>query len=418
MHVVVVGAGVIGLSSALYLARQGLEVTLVDRNDKVAQETSFANGGQLSYSYVAPLADPSVFGNLPKWLLSSDSPLRFRPRLDLQQWSWCASFLRACTNSRVEQTIREMLNLSSRSQELLEELLHEQPIDFNLRETGKLIIYRSPESLRGAMGLVELQKKFGSQQSVVTAAECREIEPTLSAVADKLAGGILTPSEATGDCMLFCEGLRQRLENMPNVKFKLGQAVLGFEKSASKISAVRLTNETIKADEFVIASGISSVELVKPLGISLPLYPLRGYSLTVRPENEAALPRLSVTDANRKIVYAPLGNSLRIAAMVDMGVKRAEAPQQRIDLLKDHVREVFPDLDLSAAESWAGLRPATALSKPIIDRASNIENLWLNVGHGALGFTLACASGELIAKKITKEKTIDGHKAFLMAAHL
>ncbi|WP_054891451.1 MULTISPECIES: D-amino acid dehydrogenase [unclassified Pseudomonas] len=417
MHVVVVGGGVIGLSSALYLAREGLQVTLVERNEDIALETSFANGGQLSYNYVAPLADPSVFANLPRWLLGSGSPLRLRPRLDLQQWRWCLAFLRACRASRVERTVREMLRLSQRSQALLEQLLQQTPIDFNLRQTGKLIIHRSQASLGAAVRLAELQQQAGSQQRLLTPSQCSDLEPTLSGVVGQLAGGIFTPGEATADCRLFCEGLKRHLDGLANVRFKLGQAVSGFTKVGKRITALKLGNETLEADAFIIASGIASVGLLKSLGISLPLYALRGYSLSVQPADANALPRLSVTDASRKIVYAPLGSTLRIAAMVDMGVRSAEAPKRRIDLLKAQVSELFPALDLRQAQAWAGLRPATALGKPIIDRAPGLDNLWLNVGHGALGFTLACASGEMITRQIIHGRPHEGDAPFSLAAH-
>lgn len=417
MHVVVVGAGVIGLSSAWYLAREGLQVTVVERNQDVALETSFANGGQLSYDYVAPLADPSVLANLPRWLLARNAPLSLQPRLDMRQWRWCLAFLRACRASRVERTVVEMLRLSHRSQALMKQLLQEAPIDFNLRQTGKLVIHRSPESLKAATRLVELQQRAGSEQHILSSMECSDLEPTLAGVTGRLAGGVFTPGEATGDCRLFCEGLKRHLDGMTNVRFELGQVVSGFDKVGKRLVAVRLGHERLEADAFVIASGIASVGLVKPLGIDLPLYPLRGYSLSVQPSSDTLVPRLSITDASRKILYAPLGNTLRIAAMVDMGVCSPEAPKRRIDLLKAQAAEVFPMLSLHQAQPWAGLRPATALGKPIIDKAPGQENLWLNVGHGALGFTLACASGEMIAQQITRPTADDSTTAFTLAAH-
>ncbi len=367
MHVVVVGAGVIGLSSALYLARAGLEVTLVERNQDVALETSFANGGQLSYNNVAPLADPSVLGHLPRWLLSREAPLHLRPRLDPRQWRWCLAFLRACRASRVEQTFGEMVSLSLRSQTLMTELLQHTPIDFDLRHSGKLIIHRSAASLSAAARLLERQQSAGARHQVLSASECTVLEPALAAVTERLAGGIFTPGDAVGNCRLFCEGVKRQLQGMRNVRLHLGEAVSGFERRGSRLAALRLGEDRLPAaDGFVIACGIASVPLVKPLGIDLPLYPLRGYTLSVQPNENLSLPKISITDASRKILYAPLGDSLRIAAMVDLGARTA---------------------------------------------------LWLNVGHGPLGFTLACASGEGLARLIAQAPPPVDLAPFSLAAH-
>ncbi|MFJ4142760.1 D-amino acid dehydrogenase [Pseudomonas sp. NPDC089734] len=400
MHVVVIGAGVVGLSSAWYLARQGMQVTLVDRHAEVARETSFANGGQLSYSYVAPLADPSVIGKLPQWLLRSDSPLRFRPRLDPAQWRWCLSFLRACNGSQVKRTIGEMLGLSFLSRDLLDDLLAEHPLEFGLQRTGKLVVYRDADALANAGPMVEWQRELGAEQQVLDRQACLELEPALQDVASQLSGGIYTPGEATADCRQFCEGLLGLLRQMPNVSIRLETDVQALVERNRRVVAVKTAQGELEGDAFVIAAGMHSVSLLKPLGIALPLYGLRGYSLHVPLGPNDIKPVLSVTDAGRKVVYAPMGQHLRIAAMVDMGVDRAEVDPARIRLLKQQVAETFPNLDLSAAQIWAGVRPSTANSKPIIGRAGHFDNLWLNVGQGALGFTLALGSGQLLASQL------------------
>ncbi|MBJ9976437.1 D-amino acid dehydrogenase [Pseudomonas sp. S75] len=417
MHVVVIGAGVIGLSSAFYLARSGVQVTLVERHCDVARETSFANGGQLSYNNVAPLADPSVLGHLPRWLLSGEAPLRVRPRLDPRQWRWCLAFLRACSGARVQRTFGEMLGLSMRSQSLLTELLQCTPLDFDLRRSGKLIIHRSAASLEAGARALERQQHLGARFERLTADQCVAREPALVHVAERLAGGLFTPGDAVGNCRLFCEGLARHLQAMDNVQFRLGETVTGFDRRGRRLTALRLGQQRLEADGFVVASGIASVELLAPLGIDLPLYPLRGYTLSVSPGADVTLPRISITDASRKILYARLGDSLRIAAMVDLGARTAQAPQGRIALLKRQVGEVFPALDLAPVQAWAGLRPATAQGKPIIDRAPGLDNLWLNVGHGPLGFTLACASGEGLARLVTEDRVPEHLAPFSLAAH-
>ena len=400
MQVIVIGAGVVGLTSAWYLANQGVQVTLVDRHLDVAQETSFANGGQLSYSYVAPLADPAVISKLPQWLLRADSPLRFRPRLDLAQWRWCTEFLANCNSAAVRRTIGDMLRLSFLSRDSLDELLNQHALQFDLLRSGKLVVYRDAKALEGARPMVDWQRSLGADQQMLDGAACVALEPTLKGIGADLAGGIFTPGEATADCAGFCVGLRGLLEKMPNVTLALGTQVRELVHEGNRVVGVRTDKGDINADAVVIAAGMFSVPLLRPLGVTLPLYGLRGYSLSVPLAEGSQAPQLSVTDASRKVVYAPLGQRLRIAAMVDMGVDRAEVDPARIALLKQQVAETFPELDLDQAQAWAGLRPSTPHSKPIIDRAGRFNNLWLNVGQGALGFTLALGSAKLLTAQM------------------
>lgn len=400
MQVIVIGAGVVGLTSAWYLANQGVQVTLVDRHLDVAQETSFANGGQLSYSYVAPLADPAVISKLPQWLLRADSPLRFRPRLDLAQWRWCTEFLANCNSVAVRRTIGDMLRLSFLSRDSLDELLSQHALQFDLLRSGKLVVYRDAKALEGARPMVDWQRSLGADQQMLDGAACVALEPTLQGIRSDLAGGIFTPGEATADCAGFCVGLRGLLEKMANVTLALGTQVRELVHEGNRVVAVRTDKGDMNADAVVVAAGMFSVPLLRPLGVTLPLYGLRGYSLSVPLAEGSQAPQLSVTDASRKVVYAPLGQRLRIAAMVDMGVDRAEVDPARIALLKQQVAETFPELDLVQAQAWAGLRPSTPHSKPIIDRAGGFNNLWLNVGQGALGFTLALGSAKLLAAQM------------------
>lgn len=400
MQVIVIGAGVVGLTSAWYLANQGVQVTLVDRHLDVAQETSFANGGQLSYSYVAPLADPAVISKLPQWLLRADSPLRFRPRLDLAQWRWCTEFLANCNSAAVRRTIGDMLRLSFLSRDSLDELLNQHALQFDLLRSGKLVVYRDAKALEGARPMVDWQRSLGADQQMLDGAACVALEPTLKGIGADLAGGIFTPGEATADCAGFCVGLRGLLEKMPNVTLALGTQVRELVHEGNRVVAVRTDKGDMNADAVVVAAGMFSVPLLRPLGVTLPLYGLRGYSLSVPLAEGSQAPQLSVTDASRKVVYAPLGQRLRIAAMVDMGVDRAEVDPARIALLKQQVAETFPELDLDQAQAWAGLRPSTPHSKPIIGRAGRFNNLWLNVGQGALGFTLALGSAKLLTAQM------------------
>jgi D-amino-acid dehydrogenase len=400
MRVCVIGAGVIGVTSAYFLARQGYEVTLVDGRSRPGEGTSYANGGQLSYSYVAPLAGPGVLGSVPAWLLREDSPLRFRPRLDPHQWRWCASFAMACRASVARTATAQMLALSYLSRDVLHALLEQEPLSFNHLRNGKLIVYRSAALLEKARGFVEYQASHGADQRVLTAAQTLDLEPALSGMGTSLAGAVYTPGEEVGDCLLFTEGLFERLARLPNVQTRMGVPVTGLRRGGAKVVAAHTPDGDIEADAFVVASGMGSCALLRPLGQAVPLYGLKGYSLTVpRREDDTVAPAISVTDYERRIVYARIGTVLRMAAMVDIGGDAA-IDERRITLLKRQVREAFPALPLETAVPWAGLRPATPAGKPLIGPSRAASNLWMNVGHGALGFTLACGSAALLTAQM------------------
>lgn len=410
MHVLVLGAGITGLATAWYLLADGHTVTVVDRHRDVALDASFANGGQLSYSYVAPLAGPGVLSKLPSWLLRRDSPVRFRPRLDPDQWRWLAQFVGACTQQRSELSTRRLLALSFLSRDLMQELLTQQPaLDFDHAHAGKLVVYRSQASFDAALRLLDYQRSLGCEQHALDAAACVQREPALAdlagglagGVAGGIAGGIFTPSEDSGDCYRFCVGL-SRLLRARGVEFRLGEAVTALRRSprdASRVDAL-IGNERLDADQIVLAAGAPSVALLKPLGIRVPLYPLKGYSLTADMATNARAPRVSITDFERKIVYARLGTRLRVAGMADVTGRDATPDEARVATLRAEAAAAFPGAgDFAQASVWCGLRPATPTSTPIID-GTGFRNLWLNLGQGALGFTLALASGRCVTDRI------------------
>lgn len=407
MHVVVLGGGVMGLATAWYLASDGHEVTIVERNRDVALESSYANGGQLSYSYVAPLAGPGVLCKLPWWLTQRHSPVRFRPRADIDQWRWLVKFILACTRAQSELATRRLLKLSFLSRELMQDLVaHESALSFDHANTGKLVVYRNAETFESARNLVHFQRALGCEQQVLTANECAQTEPSLSALASKLAGGIFTPGEETADCYKFCVALADLLKSR-NVRFLLGTNVTALRADAAGRRArisVHANGRRIEADHVVLCTGTASADLLKPLGINIPLYPLKGYSLTGRIHGHDTAPRVSVTDFDRKVVYARLGDRLRIAGMADITGRDARPDPVRIESLRAEAAQAFPGaLDYDRADTWCGLRPATPTSTPIIGTAG-FANLWLNVGQGALGFTLALASGLLISELVGGRK--------------
>jgi D-amino-acid dehydrogenase len=402
MKVCVIGAGVIGVTSAYFLARQGHDVVLVDSRARPATVSSFANGGQLSYSYVAPLAGPGVLPSVPGWLLRSDSPLRFTPRFDPHQWLWCLQFALACRASVSNTSTAQLQTLSFLSRDVLHHLLEEEKLDFGYQRNGKLIAYRSPELLDKARKLVLYQAQLGADQSVLDASETLEMEPALAGLGNKLAGAVYTPSEEVGDCQQFTEGLFNILQGMSNVDCQMSNPVRRLRREGRQVVAVETAKGDIAVDAVVLAAGVESRRLIKPLGRDLPLYPLKGYSLSIPlEEGDTTAPNISVTDYERRIVYARIGKVLRIAAMVDIGRPNADLEPARIALLKQQVAEAFPHLDMSKAVAWAGQRPATPTGKPLIGESRVADNLWLNVGQGALGFTLACGSAALLTAQMS-----------------
>ncbi len=397
MHVLVIGAGVIGLSTAYYLRADGHEVTVVDSQQAGGQAASYANGGQLSYSYVAPLAGPGVLSKIPGWLLRADSPMRFRPSLDPALWHWCLQFAKACNRRQSALTTRRLLTLSRLSQRLMHAFAAEETgVEFDYGQTGKLVLHRDKASFEAACQLLDYQRSLGCEQQALSPEECVRIEPALAAIADQLSGGIHTASEESGDCYRFCQGLEQRLREQ-GVQFRFGTSVTRLEHGAGNRVRAFAGQNPIPADEIVVASGVAGSQLVRPLGLRLPLYPLKGYSLTLPVADDAASPRVSVTDFQRKVVYARLGRRLRVAGMADLAGRQASVEPGRIATLRAEAAAAFPGAgDFGEAEAWAGLRPATPSGMPILG-PTPYRNLWLNLGHGALGFTLALGSGKWLA---------------------
>ncbi|PQZ94064.1 amino acid dehydrogenase [Pseudomonas trivialis] len=389
--VCIIGGGVIGLTSAYALVRAGHEVTVIDARDSLGSETSFANGGQLSYRYVAPLADAGVPLQAIGWLLRGESPLKLRPRLDPRQWRWMAAFVGACRGSVNQRNAAHLLRLAALSQHTLQQWREDDHLDgFDWRRNGKLVTFRSAGTFARARSKVT---DF-VQQQVLTAADCAGLEPALAQ--DGFVGGIYTPNEEVADCHAFCQRLAARLASSGRCTFLLGRQVTGIHHLDGAVRAIALGDDVMPVEQLVLAAGYRSAEL----GVSLPLYPLKGYSLSVPVSTPHQAPNVSITDYDRKIVYARIGEQLRVAAMVDIVGYDASLDPKRLALMKRQALETFPAAgDYAQAVEWAGMRPATPTGVPLIG-ASVYRNLWLNLGHGALGFTLACGSGQLLAELI------------------
>lgn len=397
MRVAVIGGGVIGLTTAYALIREGHEVDLIERRDEVGLETSFANGGQLSYRYVSPLADAGVPLEALGWMLRSDAPLRFKPQFNLQQWRWCLQFLAACRRSVNQRNTAHLLRLALHSQKILSTWREQDTLDnFAWRSNGKLVVYRTPASWAKAS-----KTPGDDNRQLLSAEQCLDTEPALAGIANELLGGVYAPGDEVGDCYLFCRQLLKRLQANSAFKLHANYDVKGLRVSNGKVKALQLNcGDEHLVDHLVVAAGVHSIALLKPLGIDVPLYPLKGYSLSLQLDNPEAVPETNVTDYDNKVVYARLDDQLRVAAMVDVGGWDSQLDALRIKQLRDLAARSFPEAgDFAAATPWAGLRPATPQGTPWLG-ASGINNLWLNLGHGSLGFTLACGSADVLAQLI------------------
>jgi len=390
-QVIVIGGGVVGLTSAWWLLEAGYGVTLLERAPEVGSGASYGNGGQLSYRYVSPLADEGVPLKAFQWLFQENGPLRFRPEADLRQWRWLASFLANCRADVNRKTTAKLLQLGELSRGAMAQLeLTIKPEEFQWRDAGKLVVYRSHKTFAQATA-----KSNGGE--VWSAAECAAREPALAAAEPVLAGGIYNSGEAVADCHAFCEAVAARLRAHPRFKGIVHGEASRFVTAGGKVTGLETSAGLLAADAFVLAAGIQSRNLADTAGIDLPLYPLKGYSLTAPIRAGDVAPQISVTDFERKVLYARIGDKLRVAAMVDMVGEDLTLNPKRIANLTKQVRETMPRAaDYNRITPWAGLRPATPSSAPIVG-ATQYANLWLNVGHGPLGFTFACGTASLLA---------------------
>lgn len=397
MQVCVLGAGIVGLATAWQLVQQGHAVTVIDRAAPGAG-ASGGNGAQLSYSYVQPLADASIWRQLPKLLLSPDSPLKVRPQLDPLQWRWGLAFLAACNARTSRDTTARLLALAAESRHAFERMRAELAPDCDFSATGKLVLYASEAGLAGARAQVELQRTMGSVQRMVSPQECVALEPALASYAGQIAGAVHTPSECAADCLKVCEALALALQAR-GVRFVLDTEVHGFDVRQGRIAAVRTTGGDVPADAFVMALGTASHRLARTLGTWLAVYPLKGYSITVDVDPApGAAPRVSVTDSARKVVFARIGGRLRVAGMAELVGHDARIPAARIETLVAATRAVFPHASaMTGLQPWTGMRPATPTGLPIIGRLPGApRNMLFNTGHGALGFTLAFGSAQRV----------------------
>jgi D-amino-acid dehydrogenase len=416
VKVIVLGAGVVGVTSAWYLARAGHEVVVVDRQPGAGFETSFANGGQISVSHAEPWANPSAPAKILGWLGHIDAPLLFRPRLSTRQWAWGLRFLYECLPARTRDNTLQILSLALYSRAELRQLRDATGIRYDQLERGILHLHSDPHELDAARVRVELMRSFGFEMQLKTAQQCIEIEPALASSRVRIAGGTYAPSDECGDAHLFSrrlEGLCQQV----GVTFLFQTTLLRLLSEGGHIAGLHIRHvegneETIGADAYLVCLGSFAPDALSPLGIRIPVYPVKGYSLTIPTQGYQGAPQVCLTDESAKLAISPLGHRLRVAGTAELGDYDAQVDIGRCRSILNRVEQLFPDAgNFDRAQPWAGLRPATPGNVPIIGR-TRIPNLFLNTGHGTLGWTLACGSGHAIADIVSGRKA-DVKFAFL-----
>jgi D-amino-acid dehydrogenase len=386
MKVAVLGAGVVGTTAAWYLRQAGHDVQVLDRREGPGLETSFANGGQISADHAAPWAEPGVPLQALKWMLREDAPLLFRLRADPAQWRWALQFLRNCTPARFRANATRLVRLGQYSRASLRALREETGLQYDQVTRGILVLYT---------------ERRGFEPRMKTADECIAIEPALAPLRDRLTGGRYFPDDESGDAYKFTTELA-KLCVQRGVLFDFDLDIKSISTTGEKITGIEILQkdgkaETLRADAYVLALGSYSPLLARPIGIDLPIYPLKGYSVTMPVKDPAAAWNVSLSDEAHKLVLSRLGDRLRIAGTAELNGYNTEINQVRCKAIVKRALDLFPGAgDPSKAEFWAGLRPATPTNLPCIGR-TKYPNLYLNTGHGTLGWTHACGSGRILA---------------------
>jgi len=400
LKVLILGAGVVGVSSAWYLAKAGHEVTVIDRQPAAGLETSFANGGQISVSHAEPWSNPHAPLRALSWMGREDAPLLFRLRWDPALFDWSWRFLRECTPQRTRNNIRDIVSLALYSRNQLKLLRAETAIEYEHLERGILHVYTDPTEYAAAVEASKVLREFGCDRKTIGADECVAIEPALAAARPLLVGGDYTAADESGDAQCFTKNLAA-LCAARGVRFRYGTTVNRLTKSGGAISGALIEtatgDEMLTADAYVVALGSYTPLMLRTVGIRLPVYPAKGYSATIPLTESSIAPTVAMTDDGHKIVFSRLGQRLRVAGTAEFNGYNTELNSVRCQALMQRTRQLFPELrPAGEPEFWCGLRPSTPSNVPFVGRSS-VPNLYLNTGHGTLGWTMACGSGTVLA---------------------
>jgi D-amino-acid dehydrogenase len=403
VKVLILGSGVIGVTSAYYLARAGHEVTVVDRQPEPALETSFANAGEVSPGYSSPWAGPGVPVKAVKWLLMKHGPLVVRPKLDPVMWVWLLKMLRNCTSARYAVNKSRMIPIAEYSRDSLRDLRRDIGIQYDERSQGTLQLFRYQAQLDGTAEDIAVLKQYGVPFEVLSREGCIAVEPALAGVKEKFVGGLRLPQDETGDCHMFTQALAKHAEAL-GVRFMFNTGIDRIVTDGARVSGVATSAGMLQADAYVLALGSWSSRLVAPLDISLPVYPVKGYSITVPIKDASGAPESTVMDESYKVAITRLGNRIRVGGTAEISGFSSQLYDARRATLDHSLTDLFPrGGDLSKATFWSGLRPMTPDGPPVIG-PTQYANLHLNTGHGTLGWTMSCGSGRVLADMLSGKK--------------
>ena len=403
MKVLILGSGVIGVTSAYYLARAGHEVTVVDRQPEPALETSFANAGEVSPGYSSPWAGPGVPVKAVKWLLMKHGPLVIRPKLDPVMWVWLTKMLRNCTSARYAINKSRMIPIAEYSRDCLRDLRRDIGIQYDERAQGTLQLFRYQAQLDGTAEDIAVLKQYGVPYETLSREGCIAVEPALAGVREKFVGGLRLPQDETGDCHMFTQALAKHAEAL-GVRFLFNTGIDRIVTDGARVSGVMTSAGMLQADSYVLALGSWSSRLVAPLGISLPVYPVKGYSITVPIKDAAGAPESTVMDESYKVAITRLGDRIRVGGTAEISGFSTKLYDARRATLDHSLTDLFPrGGDLAKATFWSGLRPMTPDGPPVIG-PTQYANLHLNTGHGTLGWTMSCGSGRVLADMLSGKK--------------
>ncbi|HAV5307054.1 TPA: D-amino acid dehydrogenase [Acinetobacter baumannii] len=403
MRVIVLGSGVIGVASAYYLARQGAEVTVLDRQSGPAEETSFGNAGQISPGYSTPWAAPGIPFKAVKWMFQHHAPLAINLDGSMWQLQWMAQMLKNCNPQSYAVNKERMMRVAEYSRDCLRELRKDTGIHYENRAKGTLQLFRKEAQMEAVQRDISVLEECGVSYELLNANELGRVEPALANAQDKLVGGLHLPNDETGDCYLFTNALAQIAKEW-GVNFQFNQNVEKLIVEGDQIKGVQVNGKVLTADRYVLAFGSYSRDFLKPLDLQLPVYPVKGYSLTIPIVDPAFAPQSTVLDETYKIAITRFDQRIRVGGMAELSGFNLGLNEDRRATLQMVTQDLFPGGDMEQASFWTGLRPMTPDSTPIIG-ATRFKNLFLNTGHGTLGWTMACGSGKLISDIVLNHKT-------------
>jgi D-amino-acid dehydrogenase len=413
VRIIVLGSGVIGTTTAYYLAQAGHDVTVIDRQPAAGMETSYGNAGEVSPGYSAPWAGPGVPMKAVKWLMMQHSLLVVRPALDPAMWRWMFQMLANCNHKSYQVNKGRMVRLAEYSRDVLVQLRADTGISYDERSQGTLQLFRTQKQLDGAATDIAVLKQYGVRYAVLDPQGCESYEPALAHVRGKFIGGLLLPGDETGDCFKFTQKLAKMAQAL-GAKFRHNVDIQRLVTEGDKITGVVTSQGELKADSFVLALGSYSPQVLKQVGIRIPVYPVKGYSITVPILDSTGAPESTVMDETFKVAITRLGERIRVGGTAEIAGFDLRLHQARRDTLEHSVTDLFPKGgDVSKAEFWCGLRPMTPDGTPVIG-PTPFRNLFLNTGHGTLGWTMACGSGRVLADMVSGRQPEIGLEGLFM----